>query len=211
MAASNGSIAACSASSSSTSATRSGCPATRARSGGHRASSSDWWWMVRNFLNSSHPSAACSRVAGLSSCWPAIRATCTSSRRSASCIANIRLMSNLYSMVFLPRRCLLLEDSAPPEDVTFSPAAGRCRWLRLPLHQEMLSRRVRVSVVEPGTVDTELISHLRQDIRQAAESQTASIEPLRPDDIADAVAYIVTRDRRVAVNEILIRAAEQTW
>ena len=79
------------------------------------------------------------------------------------------------------------------------------------LRQEMLSRRVRVSVVEPGTVDTELITHVREDIRQAASSQTASIEPLRPDDIADTVAYIVTRDRRVAVNEILVRAAEQTW
>jgi len=79
------------------------------------------------------------------------------------------------------------------------------------LRQELLSRRVRVSVVEPGTVDTELISHLREDIRQAARSQTASIEPLRPDDIADAVAYIVTRDRRVAVNEVLVRAGEQTW
>ena len=79
------------------------------------------------------------------------------------------------------------------------------------LRQEMVSRRVRVSVVEPGTVDTELITHLREDIRQAASSQTASIEPLRPDDIADTVAYIVTRDRRVAVNEILVRAAEQTW
>ena len=79
------------------------------------------------------------------------------------------------------------------------------------LRQEMLSRRVRVSVVEPGTVDTELITHGREDIRPAAQSQTASIEPLRPDDIADTVAYIVTRDRRVAVNEILVRAAEQTW
>jgi NADP-dependent 3-hydroxy acid dehydrogenase YdfG len=79
------------------------------------------------------------------------------------------------------------------------------------LRQELISRRVRVSVVEPGTVDTELVTHLREDIRQAAASQTASIEPLRPDDIADAVAYIVTRDRRVAVNEILVRAAEQTW
>ena len=79
------------------------------------------------------------------------------------------------------------------------------------LRQELLSRRVRVSVVEPGTVDTELISHLREDIRQAARSQTASIELLRPDDIADAVAYIVTRDRRVAVNEVLVRAGEQTW
>ena len=79
------------------------------------------------------------------------------------------------------------------------------------LRQEMLSHRVRVSVIEPGTVDTELTTHLREDIRQAAQSQTASIEPLRPDDIADAVAYIVTRDRRVAVNEVLIRAGEQTW
>lgn len=79
------------------------------------------------------------------------------------------------------------------------------------LRQELISRRVRVSVVEPGTVDTELASHLRDDIRQAAQSQTASIEMLRPDDIADTVAYIVTRDRRVAVNELLVRAAEQTW
>jgi NADP-dependent 3-hydroxy acid dehydrogenase YdfG len=79
------------------------------------------------------------------------------------------------------------------------------------LRQELLSRRVRVSVVEPGTVDTELVTHLRDDIRQAAQRQTASIEPLLPDDIADAVAYIVTRDRRVAVNEILVRAAGQTW
>ena len=79
------------------------------------------------------------------------------------------------------------------------------------LRQEMLSRRVRVSVVEPGTVDTELASHLREGIRQAAQSQTESIEPLRPEDIADVVAYIVTRDRRVAVNEVLVRAAEQTW
>jgi NADP-dependent 3-hydroxy acid dehydrogenase YdfG len=34
---------------------------------------------------------------------------------------------------------------------------------------------------------------------------------LRAEDIADAIAYIVTRDRRVAVNELLIRAGDQTW
>jgi NADP-dependent 3-hydroxy acid dehydrogenase YdfG len=79
------------------------------------------------------------------------------------------------------------------------------------LRQELIGRRVRVSVIEPGTVDTELASHLREDIREAARSQTATIEPLRPDDIADTVAYIVTRDRRVAVNEMLVRAAGQTW
>jgi NADP-dependent 3-hydroxy acid dehydrogenase YdfG len=79
------------------------------------------------------------------------------------------------------------------------------------LRQELIPRRVRVSLVEPGTVDTELVSHVREDIRAAAQSQVASIEPLRPDDIADAVVRIVTRDRRVAINEVLVRAAEQTW
>jgi NADP-dependent 3-hydroxy acid dehydrogenase YdfG len=79
------------------------------------------------------------------------------------------------------------------------------------LRQELIGRRVRVSVVEPGTVATELVSHVREDIRQAAESQVESIEPLHPEDIADAVVHIVTRHRRVAVNEVLVRAAEQTW
>jgi NADP-dependent 3-hydroxy acid dehydrogenase YdfG len=48
-------------------------------------------------------------------------------------------------------------------------------------------------------------------VRQAIESQIEGMELLHPEDIADAVSYIVTRDRRVAVNEILVRAGEQTW
>jgi NADP-dependent 3-hydroxy acid dehydrogenase YdfG len=79
------------------------------------------------------------------------------------------------------------------------------------LRQELLGSRVRVSVVEPGTVATELASHLREGIREAAQRQAGSIEPLQPEDIADAVSYIVTRSRRVAVNEMLVRASEQTW
>src|SRR4051794_10759055 len=79
------------------------------------------------------------------------------------------------------------------------------------LRQEMLHHQVRVSVIEPGTVDTELTSHLRDGIRQAAQAQTATIEAMRPDDIADTISFIVTRDRRVAINEILVRASAQTW
>jgi NADP-dependent 3-hydroxy acid dehydrogenase YdfG len=79
------------------------------------------------------------------------------------------------------------------------------------LRQECLSRRVRVSVVEPGTVDTEILLHVGEDVRQAVQSQIGSIEPLLPEDIADAIIHIVTRDRRVAVNEVLVRAATQTW
>ncbi|MCW2519263.1 MAG: short-chain alcohol dehydrogenase, partial [Mycobacterium sp.] len=41
--------------------------------------------------------------------------------------------------------------------------------------------------------------------------QTEGMVKLEPVDIADAVTFMVTRGRRVAVNEILVRAAEQTW
>jgi NADP-dependent 3-hydroxy acid dehydrogenase YdfG len=79
------------------------------------------------------------------------------------------------------------------------------------LRQELLMERVRVSVVEPGTVDTELVNQLADETRAAARRQVEAIEPLEPEDIADAIAYIVTRHRRVAINELLVRAGEQTW
>ena len=79
------------------------------------------------------------------------------------------------------------------------------------LRQELIPSRVRVSVVEPGTVATELASHTREELREGFTRMVGNIELLRPDDIAEAITYIVTRDRRVAVNEILIRNGEQTW
>jgi NADP-dependent 3-hydroxy acid dehydrogenase YdfG len=79
------------------------------------------------------------------------------------------------------------------------------------LRQEMQPHRVRVSVIEPGSVDTELASHTREELRPGVEAQMETIEKLRPEDIADAVAYIVASERRVAVNEVFVRAADQSW
>lgn len=79
------------------------------------------------------------------------------------------------------------------------------------LRQELQPLHVRVSVIEPGTVDTELSSHSRDGIRESIEKQLAAMELLKPQDLADAVAYIITRDRHVAVNEMLVRASDQTW
>jgi NADP-dependent 3-hydroxy acid dehydrogenase YdfG len=79
------------------------------------------------------------------------------------------------------------------------------------LRQELLGERVRVSVVEPGAVDTELVNHLSDPVRDAARRRIDGIAALRPEDVADAIGYIVTRDRRVAINELLVRAGDQTW
>ena len=79
------------------------------------------------------------------------------------------------------------------------------------IRQELIGQRVRVGVVGPGTVDTEISDHLPAQARDAFDRQTADMVKLAPEDIADAVLYVVTRDRRVAVNHMLVRAAEQTW
>ena len=79
------------------------------------------------------------------------------------------------------------------------------------IRQELLGKRVRVGLVEPGTVQTEIMDHLDEQAQQAQSRRTAGMVKLQPEDVADAVVYMVTRDRRVAVNEMLVRAAEQTW
>ena len=73
----------------------------------------------------------------------------------------------------------------------------------------MTKRHVRVSLVEPGAVETELVSHNRPEIREASQQRFAGMERMQADDIADAIDYIVTRPRRVAINEVLIRPTEQ--
>ena len=77
------------------------------------------------------------------------------------------------------------------------------------LRQEVTERHVRVCLVEPGAVDTELPSHLREEIREEMMGRFGGIERLEADDIADAIAFIVSRPRRVAINELLIRPTEQ--
>ncbi len=79
------------------------------------------------------------------------------------------------------------------------------------LRQEVARRHVRVSLVEPGGTNTELQNHLRPDIREQAQQRFAGIERLEAEDIADAITYIVTRPRRVAVNELLVRPTAQDF
>lgn len=77
------------------------------------------------------------------------------------------------------------------------------------LRQEVTGRHVRISLVEPGAVATELASHNRPEIQESLKGRFGSIERMEAEDIAEAIEFIVTRPRRVAVNEVLIRPTEQ--
>jgi NADP-dependent 3-hydroxy acid dehydrogenase YdfG len=75
--------------------------------------------------------------------------------------------------------------------------------------QEFAGRRIRSTLIEPGAVATELSDHLRDGVREQVRQRFADIEMLQAEDVADAIAYAVTRPRHVSLNEILIRPTEQ--
>lgn len=77
------------------------------------------------------------------------------------------------------------------------------------LRQEVTTRHVRVTIVEPGATSTELAGHNRPEILEGMRQTFGNIERLTAEDIAQAVRYAVTQPRRVAVNEILVRPTEQ--
>ncbi|KQZ09508.1 oxidoreductase [Agromyces sp. Root1464] len=78
------------------------------------------------------------------------------------------------------------------------------------LRQEVTRRGVRVIVVQPGFVDTELTSHITDPTMQAAAAEiAASMRTLRPDDIAAAIIYALGQPEHVSVNEILVRPTDQ--
>jgi NADP-dependent 3-hydroxy acid dehydrogenase YdfG len=75
------------------------------------------------------------------------------------------------------------------------------------LRQEVTARYVRSSLIEPGSTESELVTHVREEVR--SRLPPGPEQKLRAEDIADAIVYIVTRPRHVAVNEILVRPTDQ--
>jgi NADP-dependent 3-hydroxy acid dehydrogenase YdfG len=77
------------------------------------------------------------------------------------------------------------------------------------MRQEFTERSLRISALEPGAVATELTDHLNDAAKASFDKRFADTEVLAAEDIADIVAFMVTRPRRVAINEILVRPTDQ--
>lgn len=77
------------------------------------------------------------------------------------------------------------------------------------LRQEVTARGVRIIVIEPGMVDTELREHITHAAtRRSAHEWAASMRQLAPEDVADSVRHAVLAPPHVSVNEVLIRPTD---
>lgn len=76
------------------------------------------------------------------------------------------------------------------------------------LRQE-LQPDVRVMVIEPGAVATELAEHITHAKTKRATEEFVKETAIQPEDIAEVIAFAIARPRRMTLNEILVRPTVQ--
>jgi 3-hydroxy acid dehydrogenase/malonic semialdehyde reductase len=78
------------------------------------------------------------------------------------------------------------------------------------LREDLLGRPIRLTLVEPGLVETNFSRVRYRGDEEAAAKVYADVEPLTPDDVADCVIFAVTRPPHVNVDELVVKALAQS-
>jgi NADP-dependent 3-hydroxy acid dehydrogenase YdfG len=134
--------------------------------------------------------------------------------------------ANLYGVLYCSHAALpLMQQQGSGHIVNVSSVAGRIasagsavynmtKWgvvgFSEGLRQEALHANVRVTIVEPGAVGTELLSHNNDAVQAMAAKLFEGVKPLEASDIADAIVYALGQPEHVAINELLIRPTRQS-
>jgi NADP-dependent 3-hydroxy acid dehydrogenase YdfG len=77
------------------------------------------------------------------------------------------------------------------------------------LRQEAAALGVRVTIIEPGAVATELPGHNRPEVLEQLAKRFQGVTPLSAEDIAAAILYAIGQPPNVSVNEVLVRPSSQ--
>lgn len=76
------------------------------------------------------------------------------------------------------------------------------------MRQELLPH-IRVTLIEPGVVDTELPTHITHDATREAALKGYAAATVKPEEVAEVIAFVLSRPRHLAINEVLLRPADQ--
>ena len=183
---------------------------------------------VSSVLYTSYAVSLHSRVDAARSMPPSRRPRSPSASNSRRAMIAINVQGLLYTTrAALPHLLKAAEDGQRrvADIVNISSIAGRVAWngygvynltkfgvngFTEALRQEVTQRHVRVGVLEPGGVATELGSHNKPEIRdQMIDPFYQQTEVLAPEDIADGIAYMITRPRHTAIGELWIMPTDQ--
>lgn len=133
--------------------------------------------------------------------------------------------ANVYGVLYCTHAALpIMREQGGGHIVNMSSVAGRIaragsgvynltKWgvgaFSEALRQECVGINVRVTLIEPGMVATELQSHNRPEVLQQMATRFQGVTPLAAEDIARAVLYAISQPENVSVNEVLVRPRHQ--
>jgi clavulanate-9-aldehyde reductase len=132
---------------------------------------------------------------------------------------------NVFGVLYCTHAALpLMHDQGSGHIINISSVAGRVaragsavynltKWgvgaFSEALRQEAVQMGVRVTLVEPGAVATELASHNRPEVLEQIAKRFGGFTLLSAEDIANAILYAIGQPQHVSVNELLIRPTGQ--
>jgi 3-hydroxy acid dehydrogenase / malonic semialdehyde reductase len=78
------------------------------------------------------------------------------------------------------------------------------------LREDLLGRPIHLTTVDPGLVETNFSRVRFRGDEEKAKAVYADVEPVRPEDVADCVIFVLTRPPHVNIDEIVVKALAQS-
>jgi NADP-dependent 3-hydroxy acid dehydrogenase YdfG len=78
------------------------------------------------------------------------------------------------------------------------------------LREDLLGRPIHLTTVDPGLVETNFSRVRFSGDEEKAAAVYANVEPVRPEDVADCVVFVLTRPPHVNIDELVVKALAQS-
>ena len=70
---------------------------------------------------------------------------------------------------------------------------------------------IRVSIIEPGATSTEIHEHIKDErVRESTRQHIEKDGAMQPEDVADAIVFVVSQPARVNISQLVIRPSVDT-
>jgi 3-hydroxy acid dehydrogenase / malonic semialdehyde reductase len=125
-------------------------------------------------------------------------------RMTRLCLPHIRDGGHIVNIGSIAGR------QAYEKGATYVASKFAVRGFTYALREDLLGRPVRLTTVDPGLAQTEFsIVRFKGDTEQA-DAVYRGVDPLTPDDVAECVLFALTRPWHVNVDEIVLKARNQS-
>ena len=99
---------------------------------------------------------------------------------------------------------------AYPHGASYIASKFAVRGFSYALREDLLGRPIHLTTVDPGLVESNFSRVRFRGDEEKAAAVYANVEPVRPEDVADCVVFVLTRPPHVNIDELVVKALAQS-